>query len=217
VLPFANQRAPRTEAVTDADRAAARERLGFAPDLVHLGTFGYVDLRTKLTDVVVEAAAWLTQWGHRVALHVVGAAAPTQEQSLRARAADAGIERLDITGFASDEVFRDHLLAVDLGVQLRISPMLGVSGPLSDLAAFGTPSVASRGLAIDVDTPDYVERLPDDVSPVLVAEAIERLLARRLSAAEIEPMRREYLAGKSPRRYAEQFLAVVSRYAGGGA
>jgi hypothetical protein len=51
--------------------------------------------------------------------------------------------------------FRDYLLAVDLGLQLRISPLLGVSGPLSDMAAYGTPSIARQRPAwpVDVDTP----------------------------------------------------------------
>ncbi|CAB5020855.1 MAG: hypothetical protein F2892_06995 [Actinobacteria bacterium] len=88
--------------------------------------------------------------------------------------------------------------------------MLGVSGPLSDLAAFGTPSLASRGLAIDVGAPDYVDRLPDEVSPVLLAEAIEHRLAHPADRAVIEAQRLEYLDRKSPRRYAEALLAVLT-------
>ena len=118
-----------------------------------------------------------------------------------------------MTGFLTDEEFRDYLLAVDLGLQLRISPLLGVSEPLSDLAAYGTTSVASGGLAIDVDTPEYVDRLPDDVSPVMVAEAMEHRLANPIPHAERERMRLEYLAEKSPRRYAELLLALLTEVA----
>ncbi len=213
LLPFANQRAPHG-AVTAGLRAAARARLGFddgpLAGTVHLATFGYVDTRTKMTDVVVETAAWLTQWGHRVSLHLAGAASPADAAALGARAEQAGVANLRVTGFLDDATFRDYLLAVDLGIQLRISPVLGVSGPLSDLAAYGTPAVASRGLAIDVDTPGYVERLPDDVSPVLVAEAVERVLANPLSEGDREEMRRAYLDAKSPARYAQAFLALLS-------
>ena len=105
------------------------------------------------------------------------------------------------------------LLAVDLGLQLRISPVLGVSGPLSDLAAYGTPAVASSGLAADVDTPAYVDRLPDDVSPVLVAEAVERAVANPLPHAEREELRQAYLAEKSPARYAQALLELLSEAA----
>jgi glycosyltransferase involved in cell wall biosynthesis len=213
VLPFANQRVPRTDAVTPQMRAGARQRLGLAPGRIHLASFGYVDLRTKMTDVVVESAAWLAQWGHPVTLHLVGAAHPSVAEDLARRARAAGLDGLAITGFVDDEVFRDYLLAVDLGVQLRVGPLLGVSGPLSDLAAFGTSAVASRGLAVDVAAPDYVHRLPDEVSPVMVAEAVEQALAARRAAPDVEAQRRAYLERQSPRRYAELLLDLLHRAA----
>ncbi|MDD2858729.1 MAG: FkbM family methyltransferase, partial [Candidatus Nanopelagicales bacterium] len=193
LLPFANQRVPHVEHITDELRAQARARLGFTDGLIHLGTFGYVDLRTKLTDVVVEAAAWLSQWGHPVSLHLAGSASDADAQALARRAQEAGIAEFTVTGFLTDEEFRDHLLAVDIGVQLRVSPLLGVSGPLSDLAAFGTTSIASAGLAIDVDTPAYVDRLPDEVSSLMVAEAIEHRIRSPFDSEVKEQQRLAYL------------------------
>ena len=157
-------------------------------------SFGFIDTRTKLSDVVVESAAWLSQWGHRVSLHLVGSAPGPVEAELLARASEAGIEQVEITGYVSDETFRDYVLGIDLGVQLRVSPLLGVSGPLSDMAAYGTPAVANRGLCADVDTPAFIDRLPDDVSPVMVAEAIEQRLANPLPGG-----RDRGYAGRLPR------------------
>jgi glycosyltransferase involved in cell wall biosynthesis len=216
LLPFANQRAPQGE-VTEQMRRDARARLGFDEDqfagTVHIASFGFVDVRTKMTDVVIESAAWLSQWVHRVSLHLVGAAGPAEIETLTARAREAGIENFRITGFLNDDEFRDYLLAVDLGLQLRISPLLGVSGPLSDLAAYGTTSLASNGLAVDVDTPDFVDRLPDDVSPIMVAEAMEYRLAHPFSHEVREGMRSEYLERKAPARYAEQLLSLLDEAA----
>jgi hypothetical protein len=212
LLPFANQRAPHGE-VTEQMRADARRRLGFDEGAfagtVHIASFGFVDVRTKMTDVVIESAAWLSQWGHRVSLHLAGAAGVDDVEALTKRAREAGIENFQVTGFLTEEQFRDYLLAVDLGLQLRISPLLGVSGPLSDLAAYGTTSLASTGLAVDVDTPEFVDRLPDDVSPVMVAEAIERRLADPIPHEAREHLRREYLERKSPRRYAELLFGLL--------
>jgi glycosyltransferase involved in cell wall biosynthesis len=212
VLPFANQRVPAEPSLNEELRQAARERLGFDPSLIHIATFGYVDIRTKLTDVVVESAAWLSQWGHRIALHVVGAATPDQARALTRRARIARIDHFEITGYTSEEVFRDYLLAVDLGVQLRISPLLGVSGPLSDLAAFGTPAVASRGLATDIGAPEYVTRLPDDVSSLMVAETIEQALEHPMAPHEREARRVFYLSEHTPRVYAQQLLALLREH-----
>jgi glycosyltransferase involved in cell wall biosynthesis len=210
VLPFANQRVPKSPP-TAADRHAARLRVGLeglSPDTVILGTFGYVDIRTKLTDVVLEAAGWLTAWGRSVVLTVVGAASDQQRHDLSKRARRLGLAGFSITGFQTEDQFRDWLLAIDLGVQLRISPLLGVSGPLSDLAAFGTPAVASAGLCADVGTPDYIEALPDDVSPVIVAEGIESALARTRDPEKLELARREYIDRMSSAHYARRLLSV---------
>ena len=212
VLPFANQRFPSTPTVTDADRRAARERLGLSlydHNTIHLGSFGYVDTRTKMTDVVLEVAGWLTQWGHHIALHLIGAARDDHIAELTERARKAGIAHFHVTGFQSEEQFRDWLMAVDMGVQLRVSPLLGVSGPLSDLAAFGTPAVASNGLCVDVDTPEYITRLPDAISPVIVAEAIEEALQHPMPPDSLEQARQAYLARQSPQRYAQLLLELI--------
>jgi glycosyltransferase involved in cell wall biosynthesis len=197
--------------MTTALRGEARERLAFDQSLIHLATFGFVDVRTKMSDVVIEAAAWLCQWGHRVALHMVGSASSLQAQELQERAIAAGVTNFEITGYLPEEEFRDYLLAIDMGVQLRISPLLGVSGPLSDLAAFGTPAVASAGLCVDVDTPEYVAELDESVSPVTVAEAIEAHLTSVGTAEDRESARRAYLAERTPRIYAEQLMKVITQ------
>ena len=67
------------------------------------------------------------------------------------------------------------------------------SGPISPIS----PAAASRGLAIDVDTPAFIDRLHDEESPLMVAEAIE---AQRV----------DYLERKSPKVYAEELLAVLA-------
>jgi len=217
VVPFAHYRSFVPEGRSQAERAAARERLGIesSEDVIHLATFGYVDVRTKLTDVVVEAAGWLAYWGHRVALYVVGGANADQEAALAKRAQSWGLADFRVTGFQAEKQFQDWLMAVDLGIQLRVSPLLGVSGPLSDLAVFGTPAVASQGLCVDVEAPDYVRRLPDAVSPVTVAEAIEAALRAPVPAIEIERQRQEYLARLAPSRYAERLKGLLEELHGG--
>lgn len=212
LLPFANQRVPRVAQITAEERKAARERLAFGEypeETIHLTSFGYVDQRTKMTDVVIESAAWLAQWDYPIALHLVGSATDQQVTELSELARNAGLHFFNITGFQDDETFRDWLMATDLGIQLRISPVLGVSGPLSDLAAYGTPAVASSGLCIDVDTPDYIHQLPDAVSPIIVAEAIESYLVNPISETTREQQRREYLERKSPERYAQLLMQLM--------
>jgi hypothetical protein len=213
LLPFANQRVPGSSVITTDMRSEARARLGFDSTCIHLASFGFVDTRTKMSDQVIQAAGWLSQWGHKVSLRLVGSASVSVIESLSAAALSAGIHEFCVTGFVSEEEFRDYLLAVDLGVQLRISPQLGVSGPLSDLAAFGTQAVASSALAVDVDAPGYIRRLPENVSALLVAEAIESVLERDSDSSSIESERIAYLAGKQPQLYAQKLLDYLETIA----
>ena len=214
LLPFANQRVPSSSVITSDIRSEARARLGFDSTCIHLASFGYVDTRTKMSDQVIQAAGWLSQWGHKVSLHLVGSASESVIEAVNLAARAAGIYEFCVTGFVSEEEFRDYLLAVDLGVQLRISPQLGVSGPLSDLAAFGTRAVASSGLAIDVDAPEYIHRLPESVSALLVAEAIESVLESDSDPSRIEPERIAYLSGKQPQLYAQKLFDYLETIAG---
>ena len=211
VLPFANQRVP-AGSVDESARDTARDRLGWNDGAAHIASFGFVDLRTKQADLVVEAVAWLTQWGTPATLHFCGSAPEPIAERLRAQAARAGVT-MEITGFLDEAGFQDRLLAAHLGLQLRVSPVLGVSGPLSDLSAWGTPAVASAGLVADVGAPEYVSALPDDASTVMVAEAIERALGAAGGAEGREPARQAYLAEHSPQRYAELLHAVLREVA----
>ena len=210
VLPFANYRTPEPQELTPQFREAARQRRGFAehPEgTLHLSSFGFVDTRTKMADVVLESAIWLSDWGHTVSLTLVGEAEPHVQQQLEQRAEESGLFDFRITGYTNEDQYRDYLAAIDLGLQLRISPYLGVAGALSDLAARGRVALGSRGVCQDVGTPDFIDRLPDAISPITLAQAIEYRWSHMPEPRDVEQMRVEYLEQTSPKRYAELFLA----------
>lgn len=209
VLTFPNYRAPNLEEITEADRQLAKQRLGFDVQRIHMTSLGFVDVRTKMSNLVIETAAWLQQWGYPVSLHLVGAASKAETETLEAQAKYAGLEHFEITGYLNELSYRDHLLATDVGVQLRISSLLGVSGPLGDLAGFGVTSVASSGLVRDVDPPSYVHPVPEYVSPISVAQAVENALSVQISEVERERLRVEYLDSHSPAKYAKDLESVL--------
>lgn len=215
VITFPNYRPPVMGAVTPDLRAQAKQRLGFSPDRIHLSTFGFIDIRTKLNDVVIEAAAWLAQWGYPISLHIAGTGAQAEIDSLTAQAnhaglTECGIPSFEITGFLSEDQLRDYLLATDIGIQLRISSLLGVSGPLSDLAGYGTPAIASDGLVRDIDAPLFVDSLPEYISPITVARALEHRILNPHDPQVTETQRIEYLNSHSPRIYVQDLLNVLT-------
>lgn len=212
-LPFANYRTPDPAELTVEFRNIARHRLGFDlhPDgTIHLASFGFVDTRTKMADVVLESAIWLTDWGHRVSLTFVGEAEPHVQAQLEQRAAEAGIYDFRITGYTDEAEYRNYLAAIDLGIQLRISPYLGVAGALSDMAARGVVALGSRGVCQDVGTPPFIDRLPDAVSAISVASAIETRIHSMPDPQVVERMRLAYLEETSPERYAQAFLDALT-------
>lgn len=209
VLPFANYRAPQPYELTAEFREQARRRLGFDqhPDgTLHVASFGFVDMRTKMADVVLESAIWLSDWGHNVSLTLVGESEPHVQQQLEERARESGLFDFRITGYTDEDQYRDYLAAIDLGLQLRISPYLGVAGALSDLAARGRVALGSRGVCQDVGTPDFIDRLPDAISPITVAQAIEHRWAHMPDPEHVEELRVEYLERTAPTRYARELM-----------
>jgi FkbM family methyltransferase len=208
-LPFVPYRTPGEQRSPEA-RAAAAAALGLEQQTVHLGLIGGVDLRTKAADVIVEAHAWLRQWGHDVVLHVVGGVEPVIKTHLQRIVADAETERhVRWYGHVDDAVYRRFLLALDLGVQLRTASLLSLSGAAADLAAFGIPSVATAAMIDDMGLPTFIRGVSDDFSPLLVAEALESALTAWDSAADLEMQRQDYLARHSVQEYADRLLAAL--------
>lgn len=208
VLPFSNQRIPVGD-VNDARRQLARDRVGFTPEHLHLVTFGYVDVRTKLNDQILAAAGWLTAWGHNVQVTFAGGASEPVAEELMDIAGRLGVTRVTITGFLDEAAYQDYLFAADIGIQLRVSDFLGVSGPLSDLAAFGTTSIATAGLARDISAPSYIHPVSVWSSGVQLAEEVLRVAALPRDPEQRELDRQTYLASMSPGRYVEQLIEVL--------
>jgi FkbM family methyltransferase len=206
-LPFVPYREPSAAERTAEARAAARAQLGLVDGQVHLALLGGVDVRTKAADVIVEAQAWLRQWGHPVVLHVVGGVDAAVRAHLEQLVAQAGtLGQVRWHGHVSAGDYRRFLLGADLGVQLRTAALLTLSGAVADLASFGVPSVATRAMAEDMGLPAFIRHVPDDFSPLLVAEELEAALGDPVAAESLEAQRQEYLREHSVQAYGTHLL-----------
>ena len=190
-IPFALYRTLPDEDLTETARRAARKRLGVRPHAVLIACFGYVH-PTKLPLDCVWALEFLRAWNVDARLHFVGASLMEDETALRALISDLDLEKhVQLGGrFVNEDVYRDHLLAADIGLQLRIGPIGAVSGALADCIAAGLPTVASQTIAEALDVPSYVHSVGDVTSPILVAEACLATLGR----ARTDTERRDYVA-----------------------
>jgi hypothetical protein len=143
-------------------------------------------------------------------LHFVGSTHPGERHELMLQANQLGIaDHLRFHGRVDRSTFEQWLFAVDVALQLRTSPVLSLSGALADCIVHGTPTITNIRVAEEMAAPPYVARVPNKVSPLLLAEAIVDLQAAGTDPDAIETERRAYMRERNPRRYAAQLLGAL--------
>mgnify|MGYP000473369081 CR=1 FL=1 len=119
-------------------------------------------------------------------------------------------ERIVITGFASQELYRDYLQAADFAVQLRTASRGESSGTIFDCLSYGKPLIANKNGSIAELPSDVAILLDDEFQAEQLQDAI-RLLCNDVSLrAKLSSAARQYMTiGRSPRFIAAQYHAAV--------
>jgi glycosyltransferase involved in cell wall biosynthesis len=201
VLPFCIYRPWPNGQLTGRD--IARQRLGLTDDEVTIVTFGSVH-RTKAPVECLWALELLRGWGINASLHFVGEHAEhhTLERTVAELGLSGKVKLLD--RYVSNSVYQDYLVAADLGIQLRRTYFGSLSGALLDCISAGLPTVTNVSLAKAMEAPDYVRSVPDELSPLLIAEALANLLDEGLAHTRPEAARKAFSEAHSFRIYARQ-------------
>jgi len=213
-VPFATYRPFAAADLTPEARVGARARLSLAEGEVTIATFGFVH-STKAPEECLWALDMLRGWGVPATLHFVGG---VEHMSDRGAALHALIKLLGLSekvrfaeGFVQEQTYRDYLIGADLSIQLRTYGLGGLSGALIDCAAAGLPTVTNLALAEAVGVPRaYVRAVPNEISPVLVAEALAGLLESGLAARRAEAERRAFSEARSLRNYVRKLCEALS-------
>ncbi len=207
-LPFSIYRPWPEQALSTSGRAEARRRIGAAPDAPLLVTFGFVQ-PAKGPEECIWALDLLHHWGVPAQLHFVGEP-PPEGSAVEAlvRALGLGARVRFHRDYVDESLYRDYLLGADAAIQLRTHNLGSLSGALLDCVAAGLPTVANTGLAEALDAPDYVCPIPDQLSPVLLADAIEGLLGAG-RPARWEEARQLFEAGHNFRTYADRLCSAL--------
>jgi glycosyltransferase involved in cell wall biosynthesis len=208
-LPFSIYRTWTAEDLRQRD--AVRARLGLAKDEVALASFGFVHL-SKAPQECIWALHLLREWGIAASLHFVGSREYVGScgEELRALAVRLGQQdNIRFLGeYVTEQVYRDYLLAADIGIQLRTFGLGGLSGALMDCIAVGLPTVTNNSLAEATGVPDYVHCIPDTISPILLAEALAGLLDQ--AAERPEDARRNFCETRNPHAYARRLCHALA-------
>lgn len=85
--------------------------------------------------------------------------------------------RVQITGWASDDLYQRYLQAADLAVQLRSNSRGESSAAVLDCQNYGLPVIVNAHGSLADLPEDTVLRIPDTFSDLELAEAIDRLVS----------------------------------------
>jgi glycosyltransferase involved in cell wall biosynthesis len=205
-LPFATYRAQSREFAGAPGRARARALLGIEEKdrlLVCLGDL----VPDKAPEECLWTASMLHEWGVPVCLAFVGNSQPEIVAYLRSMANNIGLtDKIRFTGGIVDErIYQAYLAAADAAIQLRIYGFGGLSGAMLDGIAAGVPTIANAHLAEAMESPSYVARIPDGLSPVLAAEELMEIFNGD-TREDFEDERKAFLEAHSVDAYAERLL-----------
>jgi glycosyltransferase involved in cell wall biosynthesis len=213
-LPFSTYRELPPDALMSPQRTAARALLGISADEIAIASFGII-ARTKGPEECIWALETLRSWGIPASLHFVGATSD-DNAALKNLCCEIGVTPYvhfvgdrSAGGFVTEECYRLYLQAADLALQLRTFGFGGLSGALLDCIAAGLPGVANDDLAQAMEAPSYVRRVPDHLSPVLIAEAVAELVDRGMHRKRDSEERRAYNEVHNFQVYAHRLCAAL--------
>jgi glycosyltransferase involved in cell wall biosynthesis len=209
-LPFCCYNHFPREELSDEARAAARKRLGLSPDRVVIVSFGIV-AAVKGAEECVWAIEQLHAWNIKADLHFVGAVDEGFQKQLSRLSHRLGVnDHVHLSDdWIPDQTYRDFVVAADYAIQLRTHGFGGLSGAVLDCISAGLATVVNQDLAHAMNAPEYVLRVPDHLSPVLIAEQIATGVESGLHRRRMRPQREEYLREYNFENYAAGMMQVL--------
>jgi glycosyltransferase involved in cell wall biosynthesis len=206
LLPFAQYRPPIYGRLTKAGREQTRKALGIPSNRVVMVTFGIVS-EDKAPLELIWGLNMLRNWGVDAELVFCGRNQHMQEP------VNALIEQLGLSAFVrtfdtavDDRIYDDYMVAADIGIQLRTYRMGGLSGALNDCIAAALPSIANDHLAEAMQAPDFVRRIPDGLSSLLIAEAALAILSDKEHGHRPLAEAKAHAAALSPESYCQALV-----------
>ena len=196
-------------------RACARQALGIDPEDFVVCSFGFLGT-SKLNHRLIDA--WLDSClakDPRCKLIFVGenhggdyGGALLEKIIIRKKAIF-----IRITGFASQEVYRNYLAGADMAVQLRAASRGETSAAVLDSMNYGLPLVVnSNGSMAELDS-EAVFMLPDDFDDVQLVEALESLWRNPERRSELGARAREIIRVRhAPAACARDYAEAIEHF-----
>lgn len=188
--PVCCHRPFRRDELTAAARQEARYRLGIPSHQPLIVSMGRVS-REKGVLECLHAHEQLRYWSVSARLDFVGPIDSEMESSTLKTVDELSLAKCvrfheDVL---SNQIYRDYLIAADCALQIQALPLGGLSGAYLDCICAGLPTVTNLEMAQTVPRPSFVRTVPDNLSPLLIAEQVLAVLQAADAEEQIETAR----------------------------
>jgi len=197
------------------DRVNSRKALGLAADDVVVCTFGFLD-STKQNHRLL--GAWLNsnlRKDPRCKLIFVGEnAGDYYGIQIQDAIHQSGLSnRIRITGWVGPEIYRHHLAAADIAVQLRSHSRGGPSGAILDCMNYSLPTIVNaNGYTAELPK-DAIWMIPENFEDADLIQALETLWRDRKVRQEFGARAREVIQTRhTPRECARQYAEAIEKF-----
>lgn len=197
------------------DRDAARQALGYAPDdllFCSFGILGPIKLNDRLLAAWEKSSLAANQKAHLVFVGQMSEG-PFGQTINEAIQNNAGVKRIKVTGWADTDLFRQYLLAADVGIQLRTLTRGETSASVLDCMNNGLATIVNaHGSMADLD-PTGVLLLSDQFTDAELCEALETLAnhpdrRQQIGERAMEIIRTRHAPEQCARRYHDAIEAA---------
>lgn len=207
---------PHLRALADVKREQARTALGIAPEAFLTCSFGLL-APTKLNHELLQA--WLASplgkngAGRLVFVGLNDEGAYGQELE-RMIAASGCAERVSITGFASNSIYRQYLAAADIAVQLRTRSRGETSGTILDCLAHGLPTIINANGSAGELPEQALVKMPDAFTVQMLTEHISALYGDSERRSALALQGRNYIqTAHHPYEIGQAYHSALQRFA----
>jgi len=197
---------------TETSRVDARGRLNIASDDFVVCSFGYL-APSKLSDRIIKiwGASDLSQKSNCKLIFVGQSHSDEYDKYIREVINTLpSAMRVSITGFVPPSVYRNYLMAADLGIHLRQDSRGETSGAVMDAMSYGLPQIANANGSFAELDPKAVTLLPDKFEDISLAQALESLHLNPVQRQQMSEAAKEcVLQQHAPERCAARYRDVI--------
>ena len=197
------------------DRSKARATLGFNDDdfiVCSFGIMGPSKLNHRLLDAFLDSKL---RTSGNCYLIFVGENHPAEygQQILLKIKDNKKNGNIRITGWTDTDVFRQYLLAADVGVQLRTLSRGETSAAVLDCMNYGLATIVNANGSMADLPDDGVCKLSDDFTDEQLTEALEWLWEDSAKRIELGAVAKEIIRKThSPRKCADMYCSAVEKF-----